>query len=136
VFAIAGAGEAGDAAYLDRAVPVDDKVLALAAPLSAANIYRVAVPCAAGRCVNFEDGACQIASRLVRHLQPAVDALPRCAIRGACRWWRQAGAEACRRCPQVATTPLDPQASDLLLAGAAGQDNVPREESVIVSSAS
>jgi hypothetical protein len=32
-----------------------------------------------------------------------VDALPRCLIRPACRWFQQEGKEACVRCPQVVT---------------------------------
>lgn len=119
IFAIVGAGEGGAVGYLDRTVPVDEKALALAAPLAPANVYRVAVPCAAGGCVHFEHGCCQIAERMVRHLAPAAAALPPCAIRPACRWWRQAGAAACRRCPEVATTPLAPRPEDRLLAGAA-----------------
>lgn len=120
VFAIVGAGPEGQAAYLDRTVPVDEAVLGLAAPLSPASVYRVAEPCAAGGCSHFESGACQIAVRLTRHLDPVVAALPRCAIRPACRWWRQEGPAACLRCPEVATTPLAPRTRDLVLAGEAG----------------
>lgn len=117
VFGIVGAGEAGGVGYLDRVKPVDAAVLALAAPLHPAQLYRVAVPCAAGACRHFEGGACQIAARMIRHLDSADEALPACAIRPACRWWRQEGPAACRRCPEVATTPLAPSAVDLILAG-------------------
>jgi hypothetical protein len=120
VFAIVGAGPEGRAGYLDHSRPVDDEVLSLAAPLSPANVFRVAVPCASAGCSHFEGGACQIAVRLTRRLEPSVSALPRCAIRPACRWWRQEGAAACRRCPEVATTPLAPRPVDLVLAGEAG----------------
>jgi hypothetical protein len=120
VFAIVGAGADGQAGYLDRPVPADEGVLALAAPLPPASVYRVAVPCAADGCSHFEGGACQIAVRLTRRLDPAVASLPRCAIRPACRWWRQEGAAACLRCPEVATTPLAPRPIDLILAGEAG----------------
>jgi hypothetical protein len=120
VFAIVGAGAGGGAGYLDRTKPVDEAVLALAAPLDPANIYRVAVPCAEGACMHFEGGACQIAARMLRHLDPAADALPHCAIRPACRWWREAGPAACRRCPEIATTPLAPRPAELLVAGKAG----------------
>ena len=120
IFAIVGAGPAGEAGYLDRTVPVDEAALALAAPLSPASVYRVAEPCAAGGCSHFEGGACQIAVRLTRRLDPAVAALPRCAIRPACRWWRQEKAAACLRCPDVATTPFVPRLVDRVLAGEAG----------------
>jgi len=120
IFAIVGAGANGAAGYLDRAKPVDAAALALAAPLDPANIYRVAVPCAGARCGHFEGGQCQIAARMLEHLDPAADALPHCAIRPACRWWRQVGPAACRRCPEIATTPLAPRPAELLIAGAAG----------------
>jgi hypothetical protein len=120
VFGIVGAGAGDGLAYLDRVKPVDAEVLALAAPLDPANIYRVAVPCAGEGCRHFEGGACQVAARMLRHLDAAAEALPRCAIRPACRWWREAGPAACRRCPEIATTPLAPRPADLRIAGEAG----------------
>jgi len=120
VFAIVGAGADGKAGYLDRAKPVDETVLALTAPLDPANIYRVTVPCAEVACMHFEGGRCQIAARMIEHLVPAAGALPHCAIRPACRWWREAGPAACRRCPEIATTPLAPRPAELLIAGKAG----------------
>lgn len=120
VFAIVGAAPDGGAGYLDRTVPVDAGVLALTGPLSPASVYRVAIPCAGQGCTHFEGGACQIAERMIRHLDPGPTALPKCAIRPACRWWRQAGAEACRRCPEIATTPLAPRPEHRLIAGEAG----------------
>jgi hypothetical protein len=37
-------------------------------------------------------------------MMPAVvDQLPPCKIRLECRWFRQEGAAACRRCPQIST---------------------------------
>jgi hypothetical protein len=120
IFAIVGAGPGGSVGYLDGTKPVDAAVLALAAPLDPANIYRAAVPCAGEGCMHFEGGACQIAARMLRHLEPAAEALPHCAIRPACRWWREAGPAACRRCPEIATTPLAPRPAELLIAGEAG----------------
>jgi hypothetical protein len=120
VFAIVGAGPGGRAGYLDRVKPVDATVLALAAPLDPANIYRAAVPCAEGACMHFEGGRCQIAARMLEHLDETADALPHCAIRPACRWWRETGPAACRRCPEIATTPLAPRPAELLIAGEAG----------------
>lgn len=120
IFAIVGAQEDGVAAYLDRSVKMDDEARALVAPLSPANIYRVAVPCAEQGCAHFEGGACQIAIRLTEQFAPRLAELPRCAIRPACRWWRQEGAEACTRCPEVATTPVAPCDADMIVAGEAG----------------
>jgi len=50
-------------------------------------------------------------------LDPAVSALPRCAIRPRCRWFRQEGREACLRCPLVATEQRNPSELDLAVAG-------------------
>ena len=48
---------------------------------------------------------------------PVVGALPRCAIRPTCRWFRQEGREACLRCPQVATELRNPSELELAVAG-------------------
>jgi len=122
VFAIAGAGEDGAAAYLDRLLPVDEHVIALASPLLPANVYRVATPCANSACAQFEGGKCQVAARIAAAFAPQADVLPPCVIRPACRWWRQEGVAACLRCPQIVTVPLVPGAADMEAAGAAGID--------------
>jgi len=50
-------------------------------------------------------------------LDPVVSALPRCAIRPVCRWFRQEGRAACLRCPQVATEQAQPERAAARVAG-------------------
>ncbi|MFB2972660.1 hypothetical protein ACE1CD_27180 [Aerosakkonema sp. BLCC-F183] len=47
-------------------------------------------------------------SKTVKILSEVVERLPRCQIRSNCRWWKQEGRAACRRCPQVVTTVYKP----------------------------
>ena len=89
--------------YLTETVPVTADVLALSGPAAAPEVLRIAAPCVRGGCTNFHGGACSLAGRIVRMLEPAVAALPRCAIRPTCRWFREQGGAACVRCPQVIT---------------------------------
>jgi hypothetical protein len=89
--------------YIDQAQPVTDELLALAAPVSPPEVFRFAAPCLNAGCAHFQSDRCTLVSRVVKLLPQVVDSLPRCAIRAACRWWRQEGTAACRRCPQVVT---------------------------------
>jgi hypothetical protein len=94
--------------YIDEAQPVTDELLALAAPVSAPEVFRFAAPCLNAGCVHFQSDTCTLVSRVVKLLPQVVDKLPRCVIRPACRWWQQEGAAACRRCPQVVTDNYNP----------------------------
>ena len=98
-----GAESRRQVAYLTEAIPVTPEVLALSGPADAPEVLRIAAPCMNGACANFEGGACGLAGRIARMLDPVVGALPRCAIRPACRWFREQGPAACVRCPQVVT---------------------------------
>ena len=89
--------------YLTETVPVTKDLLALSGEADSAEVLRVAAPCMNGNCMNFEHGACGLAGRVARMLDPVVGALPRCAIRPSCRWFREQGPAACVRCPQVVT---------------------------------
>lgn len=77
--------------------------MALAEPVSPTQVFRFAAPCAGNACQHFDGANCKLATRIVEHLPEAVDDLPECTIRSACRWWMQEGAAACRRCPLVVT---------------------------------
>lgn len=84
--------------------PIDEALLALAAPATPAEVFRFTARCREGGCANFAGGRCRVAAAVVDHLAPAaVAALPRCGIRPHCRWWHEHGAQACRRCPSVVT---------------------------------
>ena len=106
VFAVVG-GSAGQprADYLEHAVPLTPEIRALAGPVDPAEVFRVASTCVEGACQHFDKGqhTCGLARKTAALAPIVVERLPRCAIRVSCRWWKQEGVSACRRCPQVAT---------------------------------
>lgn len=95
-------------AYLAEQVPVTDELLVKIGPAEPSQVFRIAAHCEEKRCVHFNGTKCKLASRIVESLPTVVDALPHCLIRSSCRWYTQEGKEACFRCPQVITQPLDP----------------------------
>jgi hypothetical protein len=95
-------------AYLDELLPATPEVLALAAPVQPTEVFRLAAKCQTSRCPHFEGTRCGLAARIVQLLPTVVDTLPRCQIRSECRWFRQEGGAACRRCPQVSTVNYNP----------------------------
>jgi hypothetical protein len=90
--------------YLAEAVPVTPEILALSGKAAPAEVLRMAAPCMRTGCMNYQGGACGLAGRVARMLEPVVNALPACAIRRHCRWFAEQGPAACLRCPQVVTT--------------------------------
>ena len=89
--------------YLTEALPATPQLLAAAAPAAPTEVFRAAAPCVGGACQHFDGARCGLAARVTAMLHPVVGALPRCAIRPTCLWFRQEGREACLRCPQIAT---------------------------------
>jgi hypothetical protein len=100
---VEGSAERPRLAYLRRPEPVREELLALAGGDSPTRRFRFAAPCAGDACQHFDGSSCRLAARIVERLPEAVAALPVCALRPACRWWRQEGEAACRRCPMVVT---------------------------------
>ncbi len=97
-------GADGRVGYVRPALPVDEgfaeRARSRGRPESA---YRFAQPCAEGACA-YWDGGCRVARMAVEAFGDAdPDHLPRCAIRAACRWFRQEGGAACRSCALVVT---------------------------------
>lgn len=129
VFAvIGGTAEHPEVNYLEEALPVTPEVVALAAPVDPAEVFRISAPCAMGSdCWHFDEDRrkCRLAIRTVRLAPAVVSKPPRCAIRGSCMWWHQEGVSACLRCPQVVTNDSAPAervietADPMNLAGAA-----------------
>lgn len=104
VFAVVqGTAAEPRAAYLDQVVPLRAEIVALAAPVSPTEVFRISAPCAARGCCHFGEGRCSLAGRLVQLLPPVVVAAPPCMLRPNCMWWLQEGVAACLRCPQVVT---------------------------------
>jgi hypothetical protein len=95
--------------YLTEQLPVTPEVLALTGTVEPTEVFRFGAPCAGGGCQHFDGSECRLATKLVQ-LAPAVSgpALPACAIRRSCRWWRQEGKAACLRCPLVSTIEYQP----------------------------
>lgn len=100
-------------------LPVTPDLLALAGPVEPTEVFRFAATCQEHACHHFDGARCGLVRKVVAHLGEVSDALPRCGIRADCRWWREAGAAACRRCPQVVT---DNPLLDAGLAGALRED--------------
>jgi hypothetical protein len=68
-------------------------------------VLRLAAPCVEGHCRHFRDSKCALAGRIAAQLPASVVRPPPCAIRPNCRWWREVGVAACRRCQQIVTEP-------------------------------
>jgi hypothetical protein len=103
--------------YLTEPVPAVPELLAAAAPAKPTEVFRAAAPCVERACKHFDGTNCQLAARITAMLDSAVSALPRCAIRPDCRWFRQEGREACLRCPSVGTEQRNPSELQLAVAG-------------------
>ncbi|MFO0725917.1 MAG: hypothetical protein U1E65_19185 [Myxococcota bacterium] len=67
--------------------------------------FRFTSPCIQKRCHSWENERCKVADVVTDEFTEAKpseeEALPDCAIRPACRWFLQRGAESCRVCPEV-----------------------------------
>src|ERR1700757_2462811 len=111
------AAEGPQVGYLTEAVPATPERIAAAAPAKPTEVFRAAAPCVEWSCKHYDGATCQLVARITAMLDPVVSALPRCAIRGTCRWFRQEGREACLRCPQVATEQRNPSELQREVAG-------------------
>ena len=109
--------------YVDQALPVTDELLALAAPLRPTEVFRFAAPCQEQRCSHWNGRDCTLVERIVELIPAATLALPRCRVRGECRWYHQAGGDACRRCPRVVTQNQEPSDAMRLAASPAPDDS-------------
>ncbi|MEP6564584.1 MAG: hypothetical protein ABJB10_05560 [Mesorhizobium sp.] len=69
--------------------------------------FRFAGRCVEGQCKQWTGNSCGVIEKVLtgmaeQKIAPAEN-LPRCAIRGTCRWYSQRGADACRACVYVVT---------------------------------
>jgi len=101
-----------EVAYLNEYLPASAEVLDMAAPANPTEVFRLAAVCQTGNCPHFDGADCRLATRIVQILPAVVSTLPACLIRHECRWFRQEGAAACQRCPQIAT--INYQASETM----------------------
>jgi hypothetical protein len=104
VFGVVG-GSASEprVAYLTDPVPVTRTLLQLAAPAHPTEVFRMGAPCARGGCQHYTGSRCGLVRQLVEGVEPVADEIPPCRLRPRCRWWREEGAAACRRCPMIVT---------------------------------
>lgn len=94
--------------YLNRPLAASGWAKEMAGTLEPTEVFRFAAPCAEGRCVHYSGSECSLAER-VTHVPVAIKMrLPKCAIRPRCRWWKERGIEACRRCPTIITRDYQP----------------------------
>lgn len=100
---IAGTVDEPQVRYFDTLLPATTDLLARAAPLQPAEVFRFTAPCARDACQHFVSERCSLADRVVSLLPSAIDTLPPCAIRRSCKWWAQHGRQACNRCPSIVT---------------------------------
>jgi hypothetical protein len=105
---VGGTAEQPRVRHLEEPIPVTPELLALAEPVEPTEVFRFAAPCLGRGCGHFGESRCRLASKVVRMLPTAVDDLPACQIRPRCRWFLQEGADACLRCPLVATHDANP----------------------------
>ena len=96
-------GEQPSTQYLEQPLPVTEELLALASPVRPTEVFRFAAPCQTSACSHWDGSDCQLVTRIVDLIPAASLLLPTCRIRADCRWFAQAGREACRRCPHVVT---------------------------------
>ena len=100
---VAGSVEEPRVAYLKRSAEVTPDMIGGLGDLDPTHVFRFSARCESGRCAQFADGRCSLASRIADQLPAVVDALPSCQIRATCRWHREIGDSVCLRCPQVMT---------------------------------
>ncbi|AVH63807.1 MULTISPECIES: nitrogen fixation protein [unclassified Nostoc] len=94
--------------YLKQPIPITDELIAKASPVTPAEIFRTAAPCATKACLHFDGEDCRLAKQIAGKLTAVAEELPPCSIRRDCRWWNQEGKAACMRCPQVITDNYNP----------------------------
>lgn len=101
-------GDDGIVQPVPTRLEIDDDFITLAGKIGAPEArFRFAGRCVEGQCRQWTGNSCGVIERVLagmsdQQIDPAVS-LPRCAIRGSCRWYSQRGAEACRACVYVVT---------------------------------
>jgi hypothetical protein len=98
--------EDGGLTYLAEPVPAAEVLPLVPEGIRPSRVLRFASHCVS-ECAHRAGAECTLISK-IRTLPPKQpDArLPHCHLRHDCKWWQQAGAEACARCPAVSTTVL------------------------------
>jgi hypothetical protein len=101
-------GPDGKIGYVSPALPVDEKfVEQTRAGRPPEQRFRFAAPCQESGCVHWMGTRCGVidqaraAAEVTQTGRASSNSLPRCGIRRQCRWFAQAGSDACFACPFV-----------------------------------
>ncbi|MDJ0697502.1 nitrogen fixation protein [Mastigocoleus sp. MO_188.B34] len=105
---ISGTVKQAHVAYLKQPQPMTDELIAKVSPVTPAEVFRVAAPCANSGCQHFNGKDCGLVMRVLEKMPAVTDKLPPCSIRRDCRWWQQESKAACIRCPQIITDNYNP----------------------------
>lgn len=99
-------GDDGSVAYLAEPVPAAEVLGMVPEGIEPRRILRFASHCEAS-CANRVGTECGLITRISAvPAPPHASAVPRCHLRAQCKWWQQAGVDACHRCPAVSTLML------------------------------
>jgi hypothetical protein len=101
-------GPDGTVGYLTPSITVDQEFVDAASRGGLpGKRFRFAAQCLESGCAQWTGSRCGLIDTLIAADDLAPDEeperLPRCAIRSSCRWFAQAGSEACAICPIVIT---------------------------------
>jgi hypothetical protein len=95
-------GDHDEVVYLADPVPAAAVLGAIPEGIAPTRVLRFASHCVP-ECANRIGEACGLVERFKVALPPDTERAPRCHLRPRCKWWDQAGLDACRRCPAITT---------------------------------
>jgi len=102
----------GSVAYIKPSLPVDEDFRAAQLPLGPLERrFRFSFICLEGNCPQWTGSRCGVIDDTLGELAslPLPDSVGKCSIRATCRWFSQAGWDACRVCSRLVTDlTLDP----------------------------
>jgi hypothetical protein len=98
-------GEDGRVQYLKDWLEIDQAFIDEVSPHGRPEQrFRFAGRCVEGGCAQWTGHRCGVIDKVQQLTPPDGEhSVPACAIRPACRWYRQSGPEACHVCPMIIT---------------------------------
>lgn len=99
--------ENGRIAILPQILQIDEKFLVKAKEnlIPPEQRFRFSNKCIEKGCKQWNGQGCDVVERVAQFLNiiPEEEGIPKCSIRGTCRWHLQKGEDACKICPYVLT---------------------------------
>ncbi len=91
--------------FLKQLLPPSKELADKLGGVAPEEVYRVAAPCSGSGCAHHNGAtqSCSLVGNIVKGVDQAYQEYATCTIRASCVWWAQEGAQACVRCPQIAT---------------------------------